>query len=134
MIDLSAIPTADLLDELKARQAALRRELIALDQAMTVRPVECSVQTERLVAKAGPLWGITPLRIYHHTRQANVAEARQAVMYVLRSRYHHTYQEIGEALHRDHGTIMHGCKAMADRLPNEPILANRVAALLECDP
>jgi chromosomal replication initiation ATPase DnaA len=131
MIDLSTIPTPVLLDELKTRQAVLRSELAALDEAMQVRPVPCKEQADRLAAAAGPVWGVVPARIFHTTRQGNIAEARQAVMYVLRSRYHYTYQEIGEAMQRDHGTIIHGYRAMIDRLPAEPDLANRVAMLLE---
>jgi chromosomal replication initiation ATPase DnaA len=131
MIDLATIPTSELLEELKARQAELRRELTELEDAMTLRPVVCQVQAERIVAKAAPIWGIVAGRIYHQTRQAKIAEARQAVMFVLRNRYHYTFQEIGEALHRDHGTIIHGCNAIHDRMANEPDLANRVASLLE---
>ncbi len=53
-------------------------------------------------------------------RPANIAFARQVAMYLARELTGSSYQEIGDAFGgRDHGTIMHACRQVADLMDYE---------------
>jgi chromosomal replication initiator protein len=65
-------------------------------------------------------------------RPASIALPRQIAMYLSRCLTRGSLVEIGEAFGgRDHGTVIHACKKVADRIRTEPTLRDSVARLEE---
>ncbi|MFU8893890.1 MAG: chromosomal replication initiator protein DnaA [Luteolibacter sp.] len=63
-------------------------------------------------------------------RPASIAFPRQVAMYLSRSLTKGSLMEIGEAFGgRDHGTVIHACKKVADRLKEEPALKDTLGVL-----
>lgn len=61
-----------------------------------------------VVSVAADVFGVPCDDIYSSSRKANVSEARQAVMYVLRTDFDVSLAQIGRDLNRDHTSVMHG--------------------------
>ena len=55
-----------------------------------------------------------------YRRDQRVAAARHVAMYLLREMSGDTWQAIGEFLHRDHSTIIHGYKKIERRMLDSP--------------
>lgn len=63
-------------------------------------------------------------------RPASIAFPRQVAMYLSRNLTKGSLMEIGEAFGgRDHGTVIHACKKVADRLKEEPALKDTLGIL-----
>ncbi len=63
-------------------------------------------------------------------RPASIAFPRQIAMYLSRSLTKGSLMEIGEAFGgRDHGTVIHACKKVMERLEDEPGLKENIARL-----
>jgi len=63
-------------------------------------------------------------------RPASIAFPRQIAMYLSRSLTKGSLMEIGEAFGgRDHGTVIHACKKVADRIGDEPGLKESIARI-----
>jgi chromosomal replication initiator protein len=63
-------------------------------------------------------------------RPASIAVPRQLAMYLARELTTESYQEIGGAFGgRDHGTVMHACRASEERMKEDAALRRRVAAI-----
>jgi chromosomal replication initiator protein len=63
-------------------------------------------------------------------RPASIAFPRQIAMYLSRSLTKGSLMEIGEAFGgRDHGTVIHACKKVVERLDDEPGLKESIARL-----
>lgn len=55
-------------------------------------------------------FGLKAHAIMSKRRTADVVQARQVVMYLIRTRLKLSYPRIGEILDRDHSSVMHGYK------------------------
>jgi len=65
-------------------------------------------------------------------RPASIALPRQVAMYLSRHLTRGSLVEIGEAFGgRDHGTVIHACRKVADRIRSEPGLRDSIARLEE---
>ncbi len=63
-------------------------------------------------------------------RPASIAFPRQVAMYLSRNLTKGSLMEIGEAFGgRDHGTVIHACKKVAERLKREPALKDTLGVL-----
>jgi len=63
-------------------------------------------------------------------RPASIAFPRQVAMYLSRNLTKGSLMEIGEAFGgRDHGTVIHACKKVAERLDQEPALKDTLGVL-----
>ena len=63
-------------------------------------------------------------------RPASIAFPRQVAMYLSREMTKGSLMEIGEAFGgRDHGTVIHACKKVTDRIATEPALKEVVSRL-----
>jgi chromosomal replication initiator protein len=63
-------------------------------------------------------------------RPASIAFPRQVAMYLSRSLTKGSLMEIGEAFGgRDHGTVIHACKKVSDRIGEEPALRDAIAGI-----
>jgi hypothetical protein len=59
-------------------------------------------------------FGLTSEQLIAKGRRECVSIPRQMAMALLRERFNLSYQAIGEVLKRDHGTVMNGCKRIAN--------------------
>lgn len=57
------------------------------------------------------------------------SHARQLAMYLIREMTNLSYPAIGDYFRRDHGTVMHACKAVANRMDVDPAFRAKVAAI-----
>lgn len=68
------------------------------------------------VVKAVSLvYQVSPSEVFGRRRFASIAEARQCAMTVLRNRGY-TFESIGRAFSRDHGTVVHASRKCRDRI------------------
>ena len=72
-----------------------------------------SIQTDlnEVLTDVQDVTGITADTVLAVTRKRDVVDARQLAYAALRSR-EHSYETIGEAMNRDHGSVSSGCKAI----------------------
>jgi len=60
-------------------------------------------------------------------RPNNIAIPRMVAMYLSRRLTSKSLQEIGDAFGgRDHGTVLHACRSVEDRISNDPTLRQQV--------
>jgi ATPase involved in DNA replication initiation len=72
-------------------------------------------------------------RLVSKAREQPVVLPRQIAFYLIRSMGSVTFERIGASFGRDHGTIMHGCRSVADRIATQNGFAQEVENLkLEC--
>jgi chromosomal replication initiator protein len=63
-------------------------------------------------------------------RPASIAGPRQIAMYLSRSMTKGSLMEIGEAFGgRDHGTVIHACKKVSERIEMEPSIKESIARI-----
>lgn len=66
-------------------------------------------------------------------REQSVVLPRQIAFYLIRSMTGTPFERIGEYFGRDHGTIMHACHSVNDRMQTQPEFMERVKDLMkEC--
>ena len=63
-------------------------------------------------------------------RPNNIAIPRQIAMYLARSLTKHSLQEIGDAFGgRDHGTVIHACKKVGEKIEQEAGMKETIARI-----
>ena len=72
-----------------------------------------SIQTDlnEVLTDVRDVTGIDSDTVLAATRKRDVVDARQLAYAALRSR-DHSYETIGEAMNRDHGSVSSGCRAI----------------------
>lgn len=77
-------------------------------------------------------FGVTPAQVVGRSRVRAVVHARQAVFYVVRTvRPRLSYPCIAVLVGgRDHSTVIHGVRSVADRMARDPALAERIEGLV----
>lgn len=87
---------------------------------------------ENIVSIVAQSYGITPEVIIRNDRRKLLVEARQVIAYCLRLIGNFSFPVIGEILGgRDHTTIMHACRKIAERIEKEKKFAVRVGIILD---
>jgi len=86
-----------------------RRNWILLKECRCARVVGIAV----LVAQH---YGMEPALLLGNRRLLHVARARQVVMYIAHEHDNKSYAEIGNALNRDHSTVIYGVQHIAELL------------------
>ncbi len=69
--------------------------------------------------------------ILSRKRPANIALPRQVAMYLCRDLTSHSLPAIGEAFGKNHATILHACRLIAEKEKEDPSLRQRLANLRE---
>ncbi len=83
-------------------------------------------------SKVAEFYKIDLAEITSKRRTANIALARQIAMYIARKHTTYSLQEIGRRFgNRDHGTVMHAIKTVADAMENDTNLRRNVDYLLK---
>jgi chromosomal replication initiation ATPase DnaA len=63
-----------------------------------------------IIERVGQVCKVEPQQIKSCRRDANIARARQLVMWLAWKKTGYSFPRIGTILDRDHATVMHGCK------------------------
>jgi chromosomal replication initiation ATPase DnaA len=66
-----------------------------------------------------------------YRRAPELVRARQVAMYVAREITRHSLSKIGRVLDRDHTTVLHGCRRIAELRGEDPQLDAEIRALIE---
>lgn len=108
------------IDELEARLRRLTRLSDGEAPAFT-GPV-----IARLVEAAAAEFGVRAAAVFGPQRGAQLARARQVVMYIAAVRQHRSLPQIGRSLARDHSTVWHGVRRVEAMVREDPAFAERV--------
>jgi hypothetical protein len=74
-------------------------------------------------------FGVPRELFYSPCRHWSVSHPRQLAMFLTRDMIGMTLPQIARRHNRDHTTVIHGIKAAANRLANDPVLARKVDAI-----
>lgn len=112
-----------------ARRWAFLNGLPVTGKAIGWKP---SAELVRIRQTCADAFGVTDAQITGRSRVAHICQARQAACYIIRKvRPKLSYPCIAQLFAgRDHSTIIHACRAVEARLPRDPELAGKVAALI----
>ncbi len=78
------------------------------------------VTIEKIKEKTVEYFQLRPADMVSRRRPANIAFPRQIAMYLCRILTNHSLQEIGDAFGgRDHGTVIHACKTVANAMEQD---------------
>jgi len=131
--NLAAGTTADkagLIDEAAVRQ------FFCLRSAPGKTPSQ--VPMNRILNVVARQYGLKPADLRGRSRRRGIALARSMAMYLASRHAHYSLKKIGSSLgHRDHTTIMHGCRNIEKLLQSDATcrkLVNELIAELESEP
>jgi chromosomal replication initiator protein len=79
-----------------------------------------------IVETTAECFKINPDVIFSKNRVRDIADARQVIMYLAHKHLALSLTAIGSKLNRLHSTVLHGIKAVEDRIPMERSLAEAV--------
>jgi chromosomal replication initiation ATPase DnaA len=108
---LQTVPLADLLAEVNRRRRAITTELDRINGSLMVNAIP---EANEYIIAACNAWGITFDSIMSKVRTARVSEARMVVMTKLRG-LGYSLQSVADVFKKDHGTVMHAIKTVAER-------------------
>ena len=85
---------------------------------------------KQILAVTARYFGLTQAALVGHSRRTNLVQARNIVVHLARQLTDLSYADIGRALGgRDHTTIMHADRRLADRLATDPATQQAVDEL-----
>jgi chromosomal replication initiator protein len=91
---------------------------------------ETKIATKQILALAARYFGLTQAALTGPSRRTSLVEARNVIVHLARSHTTASYAEIGRTLgNRDHTTIMHADRRLAERLPTDPATQRAVDEL-----
>jgi chromosomal replication initiator protein len=96
------------------------------------RPVRERVRTasiERVIKIVSHFCGVAQPDLIGSDRTQHVAMVRQVAMYLARRHSSLSYPELGAVFRRDHSSIIHGVKAIEQRVQAQPAFAKFLAQL-----
>lgn len=117
------------LTERLARLERLHKAELSAAVAMKRKPAPDCIM-KRTVRVVSDHCGVSVNAIMGERRPERIARARMLAYYVQREKTGAPYQELGKWWGKDHGTIMHGCQAMRNRLETVPAFRPFVDAIL----
>ncbi len=92
--------------------------------------VDAHARLKHIVAVAARYFGVTQAAITSKSRRSSLVEARNVIVYLTRRTTDLSYAEIGRVLGgRDHTTIMHADRRLAERLAVDPALEQSITEL-----
>ena len=95
-------------------------------------PQRSSIKPNQVVSLVANVFGVSTERLLGRDRSREVALPRHVAMYVLRQEANSSLPQIGEALGgRDHTTVMHACKKIADLIERDNDLRRRIIQIRE---
>ncbi|MCH5233101.1 MAG: chromosomal replication initiator protein DnaA [Muribaculaceae bacterium] len=96
----------------------------------TVRPkAKKQINFEMIVEATAEFYKINPDSIFSKSRQREIADARQVIMYLSNKLTNLSSPVIGQKLNRAHTTVLHGISAVEDRLTYAKDLREALSAI-----
>lgn len=92
-------------------------------------PAKKSINFDMIVETAAEHFDLNSDVLFTKSRVKDVADARMSIMYLANKLLGLSTSSIGHKLGRKHSTVIHGIKAITDRLLSEPALAETVASI-----
>jgi chromosomal replication initiation ATPase DnaA len=125
------------LDEIRAALRQCRETLARIERGVRglahrkyLPPMIHSTElVQRIIATVSADALLDPETLLGKARPQHIAEARFILYRLVRDVGGYNPTEVGRVLRKDHGTILHGLKALENRLETEPALRERVARL-----
>jgi len=99
------------------------------DALAYLAPAQGKLTLEMVLRAAADFFGVPLAELVGRNRSAKIALPRHVVMYVMREEVGASLQQIGQALGRDHTTVMHGIERIAGEMDRNPDLVQSVSAL-----
>ena len=78
---------------------------------------------EYIIARIADYYNITPEEVVGKGKTTNVVNARQMAIYLIRKLTGLTLEQIGEAMNRDHSTVLHSIRKVEELLKSDPTMA-----------
>lgn len=110
---------AGLINRAIILSAPITRELAMEVMRNTVKAPAKTINFEMIVEITAECFKINPDVIFSKNRVRDIADARQVIMYLAHKHLGLSSTSIGSKLKRKHCTVLHGIKAVEDRLPVE---------------
>lgn len=92
-------------------------------------PAKKTINFDMIVEAAAEHFDLNSDVLFTKSRMKDVADARMSIMYLANKILGLSTSSIGHKLGRKHSTVIHGIKAISDRLLTEPTLADTVTAI-----
>lgn len=112
------------------RLVRLREEVGALEKgsiAGTDAKLVLKIITEEVCAK----FRIDFQLVFSSTREQEICAPRHVIFYLARNLKGIPLSQIGRVFHRDHGSVLNGCRRVKDRVSTEPAFAAAVSEVSE---
>lgn len=120
-----------ILNKIQAKSEVLKRDLTIEEIQMTVldftteyQPV--GVTVDKVLDIVSSTFGVPVNDLKSEKRQANIAQARQVSMYVIKEVTELTLQEIGDVFGKKHSTVLHSIDACKEKMNDDPKFKNNV--------
>lgn len=92
-------------------------------------PAQGKLKPEAILLVAAEYFGLPVSELTGRNRSAKIALPRQVVMYLMREELGASFPQIGQALNRDHTTVMHGIARITEELEEGSEVTKTVSAL-----
>lgn len=112
--------------EIVKERGRMGKPVIELAQEVASSSVTTSDELLSIVAHA---YGISQEEIMGDRRMYLLVRARQVLMYLLRTDLKKSLPEIGLFLHRDHTTIIHGCRQVIKKMETDINLVKEIGTI-----
>lgn len=99
------------------------------DILITNQPV--TVVIENIIEKTAFTFGVTPEEMKSKRRDANINEARQAAMYIIRVITAATLETIGKTFDKNHSTVNNSLKNVQTKIEKDPKYKNLINELIK---
>lgn len=115
-------------------RAIMTNGSITKDMALSVIKNSCispirKINFDMIVDETADYFNLSPDAIFGNSRQRDIAEARQVIMYLCRKLTDLSTPAIGHRLNRAHTTVLHGIEVVENRMNNDQSLVESVDAI-----
>lgn len=97
--------------------------------AETGQPTSAAGDVSRIVGRVAAAFGVSEKELLGASRLRSVMRPRQVAMYLARELTGLSLPRLGAAFGRDHTTVLHACRKVADDIAADAALANKVSDL-----
>lgn len=104
--------------------------LAVVDEALAyLMPAQGKLSFEAILMVSAEYFGLPIAELTGRNRSAKISQPRQIIMYLMREEIGASLPQIGQALNRDHTTVMHGIQRITTDMESDADLAKTVSAL-----
>jgi hypothetical protein len=118
-----------MIESLQQEVARLTAELMALARE-DASPLVASNRIKPVIRAVAKYYGVSVADLISRRRSLAVTRPRQTAMFLVRTLTDRSLPAIGRVLHRDHGTVLHGCRKIAALRVEDPKLDAEIRELI----